>query len=483
MARFNPWKMGLKVINLSIRTYLYLIVRIGNGIITVVTLAMLTRMMSPEEYGVFALCISVVTLVSAILFQPLSSVVSRFYLKNLDDPSNVMGVAAVWFWVSTIIAAFLFLTLTPFYYVLGIKPYVPSILFLITVALGSLTLALQVANTKASLVRYGLLSWSKGIVTLFICFIFISYGTPESGALLAFLAGLLFTVICFAPKAWFSLRHGIFNRCLSAQMLRYGMPLILNVVALLIVDFADRFLIYNLLGTAFVAAYSVAYDFVQQAVGSIMNALFLTAFPLIVKVFESKKDKLVRIRLYLLGYKLIGIGLPVAVGVGVLSKDIAAIVFDEPYRLDAALIMPWLAAAIFIGTFKSYFLDVVFHLNKSTKFIGYIAALMAIVNIMLNLILLPQYGVIASSWVILVTFSVGALTSWIFGSFIFSLPSMMKISLKSISSSFVMGVVLEQMPNSNEIYWLLIKISVGIITYLLMVWALEKVNIRKLFIA
>ena len=61
----------------------------------------------------------------------------------------------------------------------------------------------------------------------------------------------------------------------------------------------------NLLGATFVADYYVSYDFVQQAVGSIMNALF-------VKVFESKRYKLVRIRLYLLGYKLIGTGLPVS---------------------------------------------------------------------------------------------------------------------------------------------------------------------------
>ena len=42
---------------------------------------------------------------------PLSSVVNRFYPKNLEDLNNVMGAEAAWFWVSTIIAAPLFLML------------------------------------------------------------------------------------------------------------------------------------------------------------------------------------------------------------------------------------------------------------------------------------------------------------------------------------------------------------------------------------
>ena len=57
-----------------------------------------------------------------------------------------------------------------------------------------------------------------------------------------------------------------------------------------------------------------------------------------------------------------GFGLPAAAGLGVLAGDISEIIFGNEYRQDSATIMPWLAAAIFVGAFKSYFLDMVFQL-------------------------------------------------------------------------------------------------------------------------
>lgn len=448
--------------------------------LAIATLAAFTRLLSPSEYGVYALGMAITTAASGILFQWLNAAVGRFYPMHLDDPGKVMAVAARGFWAATAAAALLFLGVLPFHDVFGADTALVGVLFLITIALGRHTLALQVANAQSAPVRYGVLSWAKGGGALLAGLILIHYGIGERGALLGFLAGLVFAVIVFAPNPWMRMKLGNVDTRLSVEMFRYGLPLTLNFLAILIVDVVDRFMIGSLLGVAHLAPYAVAYDLVQQSVGPVMNVFFLAAFPLIVKVFEGEGDEAARIRLHTLGSRLVGLGLPVAVGVGVLASNISETVFGNDYRQDAAAIMPWLAAAIFVGAFKSYFLDIVFQLRHATKYQGYIAALMAMVNILLNLLLLPHYGVIAAAWATLAAFSTGALASCVVGKFVFTLPALGNVFWRSACASATMAVVLYMLPFSSGTIWLSAKVGAGIVTYAMMAWVLDVAGCRRL---
>ena len=391
-----------------------------------------------------------------------------------------MGVAALGFWAATAAAALLFLGALPFHEVFSVEPAIFGILFLITITLGRHTLALQVANAQGTPVGYGLLSWAKGGGALLAGFTLIYCGMGARGALLGFLAGLVFAVIAFAPKPGVRIQLGSGDTGLFVEMFRYGLPLTLNFLAIVVVDVVDRFMIGSLLGVAYVAPYAVAYDLVQQSVGPMMNVLSLAAFPLIVKAFESAGDEQARIRLHALGSRLVAVGLPVAVGVGVLASDISETIFGSDYRQDATTIMPWLAAAIFVAGYKSYFLDVVFQLRHATKYQGYIAIVMAVVNILLNLLLLPRYGVIAAAWATFVAFTVGALASWLVGKSVFALPALGNVFWRSASASATMAAVLYLLPLSPGIISVSVKVVVGIVTYAVTAWALDVAGCRRL---
>ena len=190
---------GNKVLSLISHSFLYFAVRVGNGVVAIATLAVFTRLLSPEEYGVYALGMAVATVASGVLFQWLNVAISRFYPPHLDDPSKVMGVVSFGFWIATALAASIFIGLFPFLGVLGVESITGIVLFLITIALGLYTLALQMANAESRPILYGKLSWVKGGGTLLAGFIFIHYGIGERGALLGYLAGLMLAVIVFAP--------------------------------------------------------------------------------------------------------------------------------------------------------------------------------------------------------------------------------------------------------------------------------------------
>jgi O-antigen/teichoic acid export membrane protein len=478
---FKLWRgLGNGVSALIRNGILYFIVRVGNGVFAIATLAVFTRLLSPEEYGVYALGMAVATIASGVLFQWLNVAISRFYPPHIDDPSKVMGVVSFGFWVATALAASIFLGLFPFLGVFGLESITGFVLFMITIALGLYTLTLQIANAESRPILYGQLSWLKGGGTLLAGFILIHYGIGERGALLGFLVGLMLAVIVFAPFQLFRLKLGSIDNSMAEKMFRYGLPLAFNNLAIAIVDVADRFMIGILLGVAQVAPYAIAYDLVQQSVGPMMNVLFLAAFPSIVQAFDSAQDMPTRNRLHGLGSNILGLGLPVAVAVGFFAGDMSEIILGNDYRQDATTIMPWLAAAIFIGAFKSFYLDVVFQLRNATKCQGYIAILMVAVNIVLNLIFLPTYGAVAAAWSTLAAFTVGALSSWFWGRSFFMLPSLWKDFLRSAGATTTMLVVLHHLPSSSGTIWLSFKILVAIITYAVLAWALDVAGFRRL---
>ena len=457
-----------------------MIVRVGNGIFAFATLALFTRLLSPSDYGVYALEMTIASVLSTTLFQWIVVAVGRFYPAHIENPIKIISVATHVFWKITILLALLFVIVFSFHNFFGVKPDHLVILFLITVGLGLHSLALQVANIQSAPFRYGMLSWAKSGGALIASLILIYYGSVELGALIGFAMGLVFSVLAFAPRDFVCMIPVSVDKRLSREMIRYGLPLILNFLGILVVDMSDRFMISRLLGSADVAQYAVAYDLVQQSVGPCMNVLFLAAFPLIVKTHEEEGAVSGLKRLNSLGERLIAVGLPVSFIVGILSIDIAENVFGDNYRIEASAIMPWLAAAIFIGAIKSYCFDVALQLRNEIKLQSYIAIVMALFNITLNLFLLQKYGVIGSAWATLAAFSIGALLSYFFSKSDLKLFLLVSVFMRSLLASSIMAIILHQFASSSGLIWLIAKIILGFLIYMVMALLLNVADCRKL---
>jgi O-antigen/teichoic acid export membrane protein len=459
-------------------TLSYFIVRCGNGLLAIATLAIFSRILTPDQYGEYALLIATATVLSSLSFQWLSAAIGRFYPNYSERPADIMRAVSRCFWLATLGVSLLCLIALAFLEVVEIEPLNIALIFLITIALGRYTIGLQIANSQHAPMRYCLLSWTKLSAALITSVVFIYFGAAEQGALLGFLLGLVLAIWLFEPHPKIGLSIGMVNARVSGEMLRFGLPLVLNFLAIVILDFVDRFMIARLLGIAYVASYSIAYDFIQLTIGPFLNIFFLSAFPTIIHLFDAKKYDAVNEHLHDLGVKLVSFGVPLAVGISILSVDIASLLFGTEYQQDAIMIMPWLAIAIFVAVFKSYYLDVPFQLHNATKKQSYIAIVMAITNIVLNVILLPRYGLTAAAWSTLAAFTVGAFLSWAMGKSFFTMPNL-NISILKVSAPIIgMALVIFLMKPLVGILWLIVKLVLGSFTYLVLALLFDVANFR-----
>ncbi|MBN2098746.1 MAG: oligosaccharide flippase family protein [Dehalococcoidia bacterium] len=182
------------------------------------------------------------------------------------------------------------------------------------------------------------------------------------------------------------------------EMLRFGLPMVPSSLADFVLISSDRYFLqfmshYPAVGTDAVGLYSLGYSFGRIAQAVIMTPFNLAWMPFMLGVSEEKNAK--QIYSSTLTY-LVFAGVFVVLGLSVLSEDVIHIMARDSEYYDAYKVVPLLALSyLFLGC--SYALQVGIYLEKKTTTIPLMVGSAAVVNIALNFILIPRYGMMGAA--------------------------------------------------------------------------------------
>jgi O-antigen/teichoic acid export membrane protein len=455
---------------------LYFAARVGVGLFAMATLATLTRLLGPADYGVYALATTVATITAAILFQWLNVAAGRFYASYRDRPAVLLGATRIGFARAAVLAAVAGALLALIGWPASAAMNVAVLIA--TLSIGRFNFLLQLANSRGAPMAFAVLSWVRALAGLAAAAVLVTLGGGPIGAVLGFAAGYLLAILA-QPRPFGAVQPEGSNdaRALSSKLLRYGLPLALTFVGTLAVDFADRFLIAGLLDMEAVGPYSAAYDLTNQVIGAITNVLFLSAFPAVVLAYEKSPESAERLLLKL-GRSFLLVALPAAVGFASLAADIAAVLLGPAFRADAIRVIPVLAGAVWIAGFKSFYLDLVFQLRQATRNQAYLAAGMMAMNVVLNVIFLRRFGTVAAAWATLAAFAAGALASHVIGRRYLRLPPLGRDAAKGALASTIMGLALWVVPSPGGIGSVAAKVALGLTVYSFAAWLLDLAEVR-----
>jgi O-antigen/teichoic acid export membrane protein len=451
----------------------------GTGAFSIAALGLLTRVLSPEDFGLYALVTASAAGLSGIVFQWLGMTTARFAVVDSMQGNMVVSLIAKGFWVVS--------TLLALGFAIGVflLPQMQANLATMvltlaaTISIGAYTLALQQANATMAPIRYGLIAWSRAVATLLGSLLLVSWGMGASGAILGMVLGTL-AVVSYFSWALFRLTMSVsVDPQVMRRMLHYGFPLVLGFLAIAIVDLADRFMIHAILGAGALAPYAAAYDVVQLAIGPLLNVFFLARFPAVLCSFERQNTRRLQLHLYRLGEKLLALGLPALMGLVVIANDLAGLLFGNGLHKQASLVLPFLAIAILIGCLKTYFLDIGYHLQRQTRVLAGIAFAMAALNLVLNAVFIQWHGIFGAAVATAFSFLFGATLSALGMRKFFRLRILAKVALLSTVASGVMAMVLSALPDASSVGSLVLKIAVGLLTYTLLALSLNIAACRK----
>ncbi|ARA98318.1 oligosaccharide flippase family protein [Geobacillus thermodenitrificans] len=458
------------------------------GILTFVGIALYTRMLTTADYGEYALIVATATLINAILFQWIRLVLLRFLSKYKKEKSEHLLLSTLCVSYIVILVFLIFVTvLISFFKLISFHFIISILLFTISQSLFEIVLEILRSSLYANI--YGILSVFKSIISLGASLLLIKVGLGSValiiGSVLGALISLTFIFILAFKKQKVSISllvsNGLrnFDYKLLKEFLTYGIPLTATLSMSFIIDQSDRLLLGWFAGKSEVGVYSVAYDLTQQTIITVMMVINLAAYPLCVRALETKGVEAARKQVKSNVTALLLVSIPSMVGMVALSDSVSSTVLGRDFSEKSSGIVSVIAIVAFLQGVKVYYLDHSFQLGKKTNLQFYPVLVSGVLNVILNLILIPLYKIQGAVYATLISYIVAIFLSWRIGKGIFPLPFPFKDFAKIAICSLLMGVPLYFLNSAQEtLYGLLFKILLGAFIYFIAIYSLNVWDIK-----
>lgn len=472
--------MQTKSINVLRHAGAYLLARGIPGIISFLAIPLFTRLLEPESYGKFALVTTTVGLVNALVFQWLRLSFSRF-LPAVN--ANVNRLKA------TVLTCQLLLIAVSSALVAGLclvpagRPWrtVAAISWLVIAALPAFELFCEQARALIQPRYYLGLQISRAILTTGLGALFIKLGMGWWGPLLGLSIGTAVPALYAFWHDWSGVRLGI-DRGILLTLSRYGIPLSLTVALTFVIGSSDRYLIAYFLGDAAAGVYSVAVDFTGQTIVLLMLPISLAIIPLANRAWEHQGPDAAREQMRHNATLLLTVGIPAVLGLMILAPSISNCFLGKQFQQAAAKVIPIVALGTFLGAFKAYHLDSAFQFVHRTVYQVWIVLIAAVLNILLNLILIRPFGIIGSATGSVIAYLISMVLTAVYGRRLFALAFPTRQFLQILVAGASMAIFLCLVRDYRSLLALIIQISGGAGVYVSALLALNFLSVRTVLL-
>ena len=334
-------------------------------------------------------------------------------------------------------------------------------------------------RTFKQMKRYSLFLALQSYIGVFVS-IYLTYaGYNIETVVLGLLTGYVAVFIMMAFLIVKYLGIGIGKWSNLKEQLAFALPTIPSNVSSWVVDSSDKYVIGILIGSVAVGCYSPGY-----ALGSIL-LMFLSPFavllPAVLPEHYEKGDirEVDKYLSYSMKYYLL-LTVPAAVGMSVLSKPLLYIITTPEIALGGYMVTPFVClGAIFMGMYG--ITNNIMILEKNTMILGKLWIVVAISNIVLNLLLVPYLNILGAAIATLICYILAFAVTAIASKKTMRLPFNMKELLKIVVAASLMGIAVYLM-HPIGIVNVLISIIAGVIIYFAVIFILKAVTFKEIAI-
>ena len=403
---------------------IYALSSLASPFISLVLAPFLTRNLSHADYGALAVLNTMVALVAGITQLGLNSAFFRVYNYDYESESDRQRV------LSTVVALLLLISLPTTIVVQAAAPWLSSLIlgsasFSNAVRLAGIAIFMQnlsipgfswlrakrragfystlalinlLANAGATIVLIGVLH--MGIV----------------GSLIAIGAGYALVVICTLP--FILIRAGIrLHFTIAWALLTFGLPHLANLVSGWVLQLSDRYLLVHLGSLSETASYTVAYS-----VGGILSTVVIAPFSLawwsimysIAKRTDAKRVFGLVFRWFNLVLLFTTFGCSL---VGIIILDIF---FPIPYHTTVPVIPIIALSTMFYGAYSVVTVGI--SIQRKTWIAAILTTASALLNVGINIVLIPLYGAMGAAVATLIAYIVLALSGYIVNQRLYPVP-------------------------------------------------------------
>jgi O-antigen/teichoic acid export membrane protein len=463
---------------LILHTLYYGLARIVPGAINFLAIAVYTRLLSPEDYGVYAVVIALVGLGNVVLFQWIRLSLLRFFQANTENPEQFLSTIFLAFFLVALLSGCVGLALYIFW-----SDTVTRNLILVALPLLWATawyqLNLELLRSRLEPGRYGLFAGVKAALALFCGTALVYLGFGAYGPLLGFLFGMLIVTVSLGHTSWRKISLTAPPLRALRPYLAYGMPLMATFAMAFVISSSDRLLIAWLLGKDAAGIYAAGYDLVAQVITLVMVTVNLAAYPLAIKVLERSGLETAKKQLVANGTLLLLVAVPVTCIFLILAPQIISILLGVQFHEGARALAPWIALSAFFAGIRAYHFDLVFQLSRKTIYQVWITGAAAVVNIVLNIILIPLLGTLGAAYATVIAYFVALILSIYWGKQLFTVSLLTVDSAKIAAAGVVLILSIWPLRHDFGIVSLLFQVSLAGLAYGAVILTTNVQDIRR----
>lgn len=461
----------------------YLPVNLANILTAFGTIVILTRLLEPAEFGIYAIAMITMQFTHMGLFTWLEAAMAR-YQARAEREDNVSSHLTTLYRLAAGIGLLGFgfiMTL------LWLLPLDDRLTYVLIFALSStclqvfFNLGMEAHRAAHRIKRYSLSFSSLTFVSFTLGILFILF-TPlrEEGPYLGIIIGL--TIVGGLDFLFMRrrMRGGKFNREKAKTYATYGLPLCIGLLLSYALNSIDVYLIAGIMGEASAGEYNAGYNLANRSLETLFVWISMAITPVAITAME--KEGLNKSREILKDYAatLMWLAFPAATGIALVSKD-AGFILGEGVRDGAVTVMPWIAFAGLINAMMTYYVHRGFMLSGKTYKFVWALVLPLILNIGLNIILIPKFGLMGAVWSTVICYGIAIIIATFLARQDYPLPLPIRAGLEILIACAAMSAAVLALPLDKMtpgFITLMIKAVTGALVYLLVCWIINAANCR-----
>lgn len=458
----------------------YLPANIVQGVVGFLTIVLFTRLLSPEDFGRYALAFSVMTLAHVAVFSWLEAAMARFWAAETPGPGMAGHFASLYRAAFGLSGVFVLVATVA----LWLWPADP--LFKVALAAGLagaparclLKLGQERFRAAGEVRKAAGLDMAVAIggLTIGVGFALAGWGgaAPLLGLGLAPLAALPFVL----PGELRQARGARFEPARVRTYAQYGYPIAMSLALTVVLASTDRFLLATFMDEAAVGAYHAGYSIANRTLDVLFLWLGSAGQPALVMALERGGAERLKVAAREQLSTFLLIGLPAAAGVALVAVPLSEVLIGEDLRGAAASITPWIALSALLYGLTAYYFGQAFTLGRKTKHLLVAMAIPAGANVILNLILVPRFGVMGAAWATAASFGLGLIATQLIGRRVLALPVPWESLIRCLIATGIMALAVSALPRLGGLVELILDATVGGLVYAAAALTLNAAGVR-----
>lgn len=365
--------------------------------LSLITVPIFTRVLTPADYGAFDLLTYLAFLGALVLGAALDQAVARFYLDTQDPEAKIRipSTALIYTLAGIVVIAPLGALASGFLAQTWLNGQVSRDVVLLAFVSMWVRALFVITNNQLRYLflsrQFAISNVGNVVVTTALSLVFVAvFRWGVFGALLGQVIGqsLFSLVSIYLARASYAFT---FDPQILRRMLAYSLPLVPGTVFFLAVDSVDRYLLNDLASLEDVGIYGIGSR-VATLVNLVLSGFQAAWFPMVLSSFKSPESGQQFVTVF--NY-FVFVTAAAVIGLGLFGREILLLLTTEAFS-RGFVVVPLLTMSAVLSSIANYFTFGLQIASKSHLRLWLNLFALAL-NVALNLLLIPRFGVLGAA--------------------------------------------------------------------------------------